>query len=115
MPDEHESGYFTEENSAEVVAASNANATDERLRECVNILVRHIHAAVKEMEPTQEEWFRTIMFLTETGQACTDWRQEFILLSDVMGVSMLVDAINNRKPSFRSRRSLHSLRRRLWR
>jgi catechol 1,2-dioxygenase len=65
----------------------------------VNILVRHIHAAVKEIEPTQEEWFMTIMFLTEAGQACTDWRQEFILLSDVMGVSTLVDAMNNRKPS----------------
>lgn len=95
----HESGYFTEDNSAEVVAARNANATDARLRDCVNILVKHIHAAVKEMEPTQEEWFNTIMFLTETGHKCDDWRQEFILLSDVMGVSMLVDAINNRKPS----------------
>ncbi len=99
MPDHHESGYFTEETSAEVVAARNANATDERLRDCVNILVKHIHAAVKEMEPTQEEWLQTILFLTKTGHTCNDWRQEFILLSDVMGVSMLVDAINNRKPS----------------
>lgn len=92
-------GYFTEANSAEVVAASHENATDERLRDCVNILVKHIHAAIKEIEPTQEEWFETIMFLTKTGHMCDDWRQEFILLSDVMGVSMLVDAINNRKPS----------------
>ncbi|MEO0822926.1 MAG: intradiol ring-cleavage dioxygenase [Pseudomonadota bacterium] len=99
MPEHHESGYFTEENSAEVVAARNASAADPRLRDCVNILVKHIHAAVKEMEPTQEEWFRTIQFLTRTGHTCDDWRQEFILLSDVMGVSMLVDAINNRKPS----------------
>ena len=99
MSQTHESGYFTEENSADVVAARNAKAEDERLRDCVNILVKHIHAAVKEMEPTQEEWFKTIMFLTETGHTCNDWRQEFILLSDVMGVSMLVDAINNRKPS----------------
>ncbi|MFU1682362.1 intradiol ring-cleavage dioxygenase [Phaeobacter piscinae] len=99
MFDEHENGYFTEETSAEVVAARNAKAEDERLRDCVNILVKHIHAAIKEMEPNQEEWFKTIMFLTETGHTCDDWRQEFILLSDIMGVSMLVDAINNRKPS----------------
>lgn len=99
MTQVHEHGYFTEENSAEVVAARNANASNERLRDCVNILVKHIHAAVKEMEPTQDEWFEAIMFLTRTGQTCNDWRQEFILLSDVTGVSMLVDAINNRKPS----------------
>ncbi|MBM1221384.1 intradiol ring-cleavage dioxygenase [Ponticoccus sp. SC2-23] len=99
MTQVHEQGYFTEENSAEVVAARNANASNERLRDCVNILVKHIHAAVKEMEPTQDEWFEAIMFLTRTGQTCNDWRQEFILLSDVTGVSMLVDAINNRKPS----------------
>ena len=99
MTQTHESGYFTEVNSAEVVAARNATAENERLRDCVNILVKHIHAAVKEMEPTDEEWFKTILFLTETGHTCNDWRQEFILLSDVMGVSMLVDAINNRKPS----------------
>ncbi|UWQ32130.1 intradiol ring-cleavage dioxygenase [Leisingera sp. M527] len=99
MFDEHGKGYFTEDTSAEVVAARNAKAENERLRDCVNILVKHIHAAIKEMEPSQEEWFRTIMFLTETGHTCDDWRQEFILLSDIMGVSMLVDAINNRKPS----------------
>ncbi|MBQ4823790.1 intradiol ring-cleavage dioxygenase [Leisingera sp. HS039] len=99
MLDEHEKGYFTEETSAEAVAARNAKAENERLRDCVNILVKHVHAAIKEMEPSQEEWFKTIMFLTETGHTCDDWRQEFILLSDIMGVSMLVDAINNRKPS----------------
>jgi protocatechuate 3,4-dioxygenase beta subunit len=91
--------YFTEANSAQTVAASNENATDERLRDCVNILVKHIHAAIKEIEPTQDEWFETIKFLTKTGHMSDDWRQEFILLSDVTGVSMLVDAINNRKPS----------------
>lgn len=99
MTDTSQSGYFTEANSDEVVAARNAGATDPRLRDCVNILIKHIHAAIKEIEPTQEEWFETIMFLTKTGHMCDDWRQEFILLSDVTGVSMLVDAINNRKPS----------------
>ncbi|GGX68346.1 6-chlorohydroxyquinol-1,2-dioxygenase [Tateyamaria omphalii] len=91
-------GYFTEENSAEVV---NARTTTDnaRLAQVMEAIVRHMHACVKEIEPTDEEWFKAIMFLTETGHMCTDWRQEFILLSDTLGVSMLVDAINNRKPS----------------
>jgi catechol 1,2-dioxygenase len=54
---------------------------------------------IKEVEPTQREWMDTIEFLTETGHKCDEFRQEFILLSDTLGVSMLVDAINNRKPS----------------
>jgi protocatechuate 3,4-dioxygenase beta subunit len=98
-PNAAESGFFTEENSAEVVAARNANANDPRLREVMEVIVRKMHEAVREIEPTQEEWFKAVMFLTQTGQMCNDWRQEFILLSDVLGVSMLVDAINNRKPS----------------
>jgi len=56
-----------------------------------------LHEAVKEIEPTQAEWFQAIQFLTRTGHMSDAWRQEFILLSDVLGVSMLVDAINNRK------------------
>jgi len=94
-----EEGYFTEETSADVVIGRNAKARDARLAEALAPLIRHLHAAVKEIEPTQEEWFSAIQFLTATGHTCTDWRQEFILLSDVMGISMLVDAINNRKPS----------------
>ncbi len=94
-----ELGYFTEENSAEVVISRNARARDARLAEVMASAIRHLHAFVKEVEPTQDEWFKAIMFLTETGHKSDDWRQEFILLSDVLGVSMLVDAINNRKPS----------------
>ena len=99
MADAHEQGYFTEENSAEVVTGRNRNAKDARLREVMEVITRHLHAAVKEIEPTQEEWLKAILFLTEVGHTCTDWRQEYILLSDTLGVSMLVDAINNRKPS----------------
>ena len=62
-------------------------------------LVKHLHAFIKEVEPTNEEWMEGIQFLTKTGHMCTDWRQEFILLSDTLGVSMLVETINNRKPS----------------
>lgn len=95
----NEQGYFTEENSAEVVVSRNADAKDARLAEVMAVITKHLHAAVKEIEPTQEEWFEAIKFLTSVGHMCDDWRQEFILLSDSLGVSMLVDAINNRKPS----------------
>jgi catechol 1,2-dioxygenase len=94
-----EQGYFTEENSADVVAGQIAATTEPRLAEVVSAITRHLHAAVKEIEPTQDEWLTAIKFLTETGHKSDDWRQEFILLSDIFGVSMLVDAINNRKPS----------------
>lgn len=97
--DAHEKGFFTEEDSVEVVTGRNANAKDARLKEIMEVVTRKLHEAVKEIEPTQEEWLEAIMFLTRTGQMCNEWRQEFILLSDVLGVSMLVDAIDNRKPS----------------
>lgn len=99
MPASHESGYFTESASAQVVTNRNAMAKDPRLKAVMEVITRKLHEAVKEIEPTEAEWFKAIMFLTQTGQICTDWRQEYILLSDVLGVSMLVDAINNRKPS----------------
>ena len=95
----HEAGFFTEENSVEVVTGRNKNAKNERLKQVMEVVTRKLHEAVKELEPTQDEWFEAIMFLTRTGQLCNEWRQEYILLSDVLGVSMLVDAINNRKPS----------------
>ena len=95
----HEKGFFTEENSIEVVTGRNLNAKNERLKAAINVIIRKLHEAVKEIEPTQEEWLEAILFLTRTGHMSDEWRQEFILLSDVLGVSMLVDAINNRKPS----------------
>jgi len=64
----------------------------------VEALTRHLHAFVREVEPTHAEWESAIGFLTRVGALCDDQRQEFILLSDVLGVSMLVDAINHRKP-----------------
>ncbi len=99
MSDTHEKGFFTEADSVQVVTGRNKAATDARLAQVMEVITRKLHEAVKEIEPTQDEWFRAIMFLTDTGHTCTEWRQEFILLSDVLGVSMLVDAINNRKPT----------------
>jgi catechol 1,2-dioxygenase len=89
---------FSEETATAVVNASWANTPDDRLRDILTNLVSHLHDFVREIEPTHEEWQRGIDFLTATGQKCDDVRQEFIMLSDVLGVSMLVDAINNRKP-----------------
>ncbi len=79
----------------------------ERLKECENPrlhevfvrLIQHLHAFVREVEPTESEWLEAIEFLTSTGQTCSDQRQEYILLSDVLGVSMLVDELAHRRPS----------------
>ena len=90
---------FTEETATEAVVSSFAGAPDPRLREVLGSLVRHVHGFVREVEPSFEEWERAVGFLTATGQMCDDKRQEFILLSDVLGVTMLVDAINHRKAS----------------
>jgi hydroxyquinol 1,2-dioxygenase len=87
---------FTEEGAADAVIESFAGAPDERLRTILNSLVRHLHAAVREVEPSLAEWEQAIEFLTATGQKCTDVRQEFILLSDVLGISMLVETISER-------------------
>ena len=91
--------YFEEETSAAVVNARMAPDINPRLRQVMTAIVKHLHAAVKEIEPSHDEWLAAIKFLTDTGHMCTDWRQEFILLSDTLGVSMLVDSINNRRPS----------------
>lgn len=87
---------FSEERSAEVVAARFAGTPDPRLRQLMTSLVHHLHAFVKEVEPTEAEWAAAVDFLTRTGQTCDDVRQEFILLSDVLGVSMLVETLNHR-------------------
>ncbi|SDO00649.1 catechol 1,2-dioxygenase [Klenkia soli] len=90
------SQLFSEEYSAEVVAESFAGTSDPRLRQVLTSLVRHLHDFVKDVELTEAEWETAIGFLTDTGQTCTPTRQEFILLSDVLGVSMLVETINHR-------------------
>ena len=87
---------FSEERSAEVVAASFADTPDPRLRQVMTSLVHHLHAFVKDVELSEEEWGFAIDFLTRTGHMSNEVRQEFILLSDVLGVSMLVETINHR-------------------
>jgi catechol 1,2-dioxygenase len=90
---------FTEDNATDVVLERLAECDDPRLKQVMTSVIRHLHAVVKEVEPSMAEWARAIDFLTRTGQICDDKRQEWILLSDTLGVSMLVDAINHRKPA----------------
>jgi hydroxyquinol 1,2-dioxygenase len=71
---------------------------DPRLREIMRSLIRHLHGFVRDVQLSEPEWFAAIEFLTDTGRMCNDRRQEFILLSDTLGVSMVVDLINHRKP-----------------
>lgn len=92
------SEYFSEASSADVVNARMGGTTHPRLGQIMEALVTHLHAFIKDVEPTTQEWETAIDFLTKTGQLCSDTRQEFILLSDVLGISMLVDAINHRRP-----------------
>jgi catechol 1,2-dioxygenase len=90
---------FSEETATDVVLARLAGCKDARLRQLLTSIITHLHAVIREVEPTEHEWLAAIQFLTRTGQMCDDRRQEYILLSDTLGVSMLVDAINHRKPS----------------
>lgn len=90
--------YFTEDTSVAMVNGRMGADTDARLRTVMASLVTHLHAFAKDIHLTQAEWEVAIGFLTQTGQMCSGERQEFILLSDALGFSMLVDAINNRRP-----------------
>ena len=90
--------HLAEEELTSAVLAQLSNCKDSRLKSVMEALVRHLHQLVREVEPTPDEWMAAIQFLTRTGQMCDGKRQEYVLLSDTLGVSMLVDAINNRKP-----------------
>jgi hydroxyquinol 1,2-dioxygenase len=90
--------YVTEDNLTDVVLQRWKDIPDPRLRQVMQSLIKHLHGFVREIEPTQPEWAAAIDWLTRTGKLCSEKRQEFILSSDVLGVSMLVDAINHRQP-----------------
>ena len=87
---------LNETNATDAVIAQ-IRSENPRLQELLVGLVRHLHAFVREVELTEAEWMAAIRYLTAVGQKSDDKRQEFILLSDVLGVSILVDAINHRK------------------
>jgi catechol 1,2-dioxygenase len=71
------------------------NCPDPRLRALMTGLIRHLHAFAAEESLTESEWMAGIRFLTDVGQICDEHRQEFILLSDTLGLSMLVDLVNH--------------------
>jgi catechol 1,2-dioxygenase len=88
--------------AADITAAALASfedCPDPRLREIMQALVRHLHAFIAEVHLTEDEWARAIQILTATGHITDDKRQEFILWSDSLGVSMLVDALAHAKPN----------------
>ena len=89
---------LADEDLTNAVLASFQGARDERFKTIAESLVRHLHAFATEVQLTEEEWFAGIDFLTRTGHITDDKRQEFVLLSDVLGLSMLVVGINNRRP-----------------
>jgi hydroxyquinol 1,2-dioxygenase len=92
------SQFFTEVSSVETVNGRIGEQINPRVKEVMTSLVRHLHAFAKDVHLTQQEWEVAIDFLTRTGQICSEERQEFVLLSDTLGFSMLVDAINHRRP-----------------
>lgn len=90
--------FFSEENSAEVVVERLRRSSDGRLPEVLASLVGHLHEVVKETRPTAADWRQAIAFLTDVGHASDDRRQEWILLSDLLGITALVEEINARRP-----------------
>lgn len=86
-----------EKTITEAVLRAGTHRSDQRFRTVLDAVVRHLHELVREVSLTESEWAAAIGFLTRTGQLCTPERQEFILLSDVLGVTMLVDAVAHRR------------------
>src|SRR5690606_38205867 len=86
---------FDENTITEAVLERVSGAADARVRDISQALVRHLHAFIREVRPSEAEWEAGIRFLTATGQKCDDKRQEYILLSDTLGASTLVDSINH--------------------
>ncbi|HXC58086.1 MAG TPA: intradiol ring-cleavage dioxygenase [Steroidobacteraceae bacterium] len=86
---------FDEKSITAAVLARMDQCTDARFKQVMSSLITHLHDFVREVKLTEAEWINAIMFLTDTGKTCTDKRQEFILLSDTLGVSILVITINN--------------------
>jgi hydroxyquinol 1,2-dioxygenase len=87
---------FNEDNLTDAVVARLKKTKNPRLKEIMQSAVKHLHAFAREVKLTEEEWFEGIKFLTAVGQKCDGKRQEFILLSDVLGVSMMVVALNHK-------------------
>ncbi len=91
--------YATEENLTELALKQWAACRSPRLRQIMQSLIEHMHEFVREVDLKEDEWLAAMIWLAKTGKMSTEKRNEFILFSDVLGVSMLVDAVNHRFPS----------------
>jgi hydroxyquinol 1,2-dioxygenase len=89
---------INEDTVTQAVLASFSECKDKRLWTIMTSLVQHLHAFARDVKLTEEEWFKAIQFLTDAGHITDEKRQEFILLSDTLGLSMLVMSQNNKKP-----------------
>jgi len=87
---------FNEDNLTAAVVERFQKSKDPRFREIISSAVKHLHAFAREVHLTEEEWFEGIKFLTAVGQKCDDKRQEMILLSDILGLSMMIVALNHK-------------------
>ena len=86
---------FDDENITQAVIGRLSECEDPRFKRIMTALITHLHHFVREVKLTEAEWFTAIQFLTDVGKTCTDKRQEFILLSDTLGVSVLVITLNH--------------------
>ena len=91
--------YATEENLTDLALKRWEGCHSPRLREIMQSLVKHLHGFVREVDLKEDEWLTAVNWLAKTGQLSSEKRNEFILTSDVLGISMLVDAINHRFPT----------------
>ena len=91
--------YASEENLTDLAAKRWQACHSPRLREIMQSLVKHLHGFVREVDLKEDEWLTAVNWLAKTGQLSSEKRHEFILLSDVLGISMLVDALNHRFPT----------------
>ena len=87
---------LTEDNLTDAVLATLSDTQNARLKTVMTSFIKHLHAFIRDVEPTDDEWLIGVQFLTDIGHMCDENRQEFILLSDTLGVTALKDAINNR-------------------
>jgi hydroxyquinol 1,2-dioxygenase len=90
---------FTEDTLTDAAIARLKDMDNPRFKQIMTSAIKHLHAFARDVQLTEEEWFEGIKFLTATGKMCDDKRQEFILLSDILGLSMMTVAINHKMPA----------------
>ncbi len=98
MPPAADALIFSEATSSDVFAERMPSGKDGQLPRLMAAVAKHTHELIKEFRPTQDDWRRVIAFLTEVGHASDERRQEWVLLSDLIDASALVEEINSRRP-----------------